>query len=143
LLSSEGMEPATTPDTTISSLLKGIIADVRTLIREELALARVELNAQATRAKTAAVSIGVAAAALAFGGVFLLIAMALGIADALAWPTWAGFLIVAAALSLIGLVAYSIARRRLKAVSMVPAETVSTLKENSEWIAKRLSSELR
>ena len=137
------MEPVTTPDTSISSLLKGILTDVRTLIREELALARVELNAHATRARTAAVSAGIAAVALAFGSAFLLIAVALGIADALAWPAWAGFLVVAAALSLIGLVAYSIARRRLKAVSMVPAETVSTLKENSEWIAKRLSSELR
>jgi len=35
------------------------------------------------------------------------------------------------------------AQRRLHAMNMVPEETVSTLKENSAWIAKRLSSELR
>jgi drug/metabolite transporter (DMT)-like permease len=137
------MEPTVTPDTSIASLLKGIVADLRMLMREELSLARVELTVQATRAKTAAVSVGIAVAALAAGAIFLLIAIALGIADALLWPVWAGFLFVAIALAVIGLIAYAVARRRLNAVQIVPTETVTTLKENSAWIAKRLSSEPR
>ena len=84
-----------------------------------------------------------AAASLLFGGTFLLIALALGVADLLAWPAWAGFLAVAVLLSLIGVIAYSGARRRMTTVHLVPEETVSTLKENSAWIAKRLSSEPR
>ena len=137
------MEPAFTPDASISSLLKGIVTDLQALLREELALARVEFTEQATRAKTAAMSFGIAAMALAFGGVFLLIASALGISDAFAWPAWAGFLIVAIVLALVGFIAYAMARRRLHAVNVVPVETVTTLKENSAWIAKRLSSEPR
>jgi uncharacterized membrane protein YqjE len=137
------MEPALTPDTSISSLLKGILTDLQTLMREELALARVELTEQAGRARTAAMSFGVAIGALTFGVTFLLIAVALGISNAFGWPTWAGFLVVAIALSLIGGAAYLMAQRRLRAMTMVPEETVSTLKENSAWIAKRLSSELR
>jgi len=89
------------------------------------------------------VSFGIAATALAFGGIFLLIAIALGVSDAFAWPAWAGFLAVAVVLAVVGLIAYAMARRRLHAVNMVPAETVTTLKENSAWIAKRLSSEQR
>jgi len=137
------MEPVTTYDTSIGSLVKGILADIQTLIREEMALARVELNQQATRAKSAAMGFGLAAASLLFGGTFLLIALALGVADLLAWPAWAGFLAVAVLLSLIGIIAYSGARRRMTTVHLVPEETVSTLKENSAWIAKRLSSEPR
>jgi uncharacterized membrane protein YqjE len=137
------MEPTSTPDASIGSLLKGIVTDLQTLLREELALARVELTEQATRARTAAVSFGIAATALAFGATFLLIAIALGISDAFAWPAWAGFLIVAVVLALVGFVSYAMARRRLHAVNVVPAETVTTLKENSAWIAKRLSSEPR
>jgi uncharacterized membrane protein YqjE len=137
------MEPARTPDTSISSLLKGILTDLQSLMREEIALARVELTEQATRARTAAMSFGMAVAALAFGGTFLLIAIALGISDAFNWPAWAGFLVVAIVLSIAGLIAYSAARRRVKAMNVVPEETVSTLKENSAWIAKRLSSEPR
>ena len=78
--------------------------DLRTLIREEVALARVEIREQAGRARAAAMSFGIAAAALVFGIVFLLIAMATGIADLLQWPIWAGFLVIAALLSLVGFV---------------------------------------
>jgi MFS family permease len=127
----------------IGGLLRGILMDVRELIREELALARVELREQAGRARTAAVSFGIAAAALMFGGAFLLIAIATGIADLLDWPVWAGFLVIAVLLSIVGLVMLAAARRKLQEVHAVPEETIATLKENSQWIAKRLSSAQR
>jgi steroid 5-alpha reductase family enzyme len=88
-------------------------------------------------------SFGMAAAALAFGGTFLLIALAIAIADVLNWPLWAGFLIVAAVLALVGVVTLAAGRKQLRTFHAVPEETVSTLKENSEWIAKRLSSARR
>ena len=124
----------------IGSLVRGILMDLRTLVREEIALARVEIKEQAGRARAAAISFGIAAAALAFGGAFLLVALATAIADLLEWPVWAGFLVVAALLSLIGFVTLAAGRKKLQNVHAVPSETVSTLKENSEWIAKRLSS---
>jgi MFS family permease len=127
----------------IGGLLRGILMDVRELIREELALARVELREQAGRARTAAVSFGIAAAALMFGGAFLLIAIATGIADLLDWPVWAGFLVIAVLLSIVGLVMLAAGRRKLQEVHAVPEETIATLKENSQWIAKRLSSAQR
>ena len=124
----------------LRGLLRGILMDLRTLIREEIALARVEIREQAGRAKAAALSFGIAVAALAFGGVFLLIALATAIADLLNWPVWAGFLIVAVVLSGVGMVMLTSGRKQLQSVHAVPEETISTLKENSEWIAKRLSS---
>ena len=127
-------------DESIGGLIRGILTDLRTLIREEIALARVEIREQAGKARAAAMSFGIAAAALLFGGTFLLIALATGIAELLDLPVWAGFLIVAALLSAIGLVMLSSGRKQLQTFHAVPEETVSTLKENSEWIAKRLSS---
>jgi len=124
----------------LRGLLRGILMDLRTLIREEIALARVEIREQAGRAKAAALSFGIAVAALAFGGIFLLIALATAIADLLNWPVWAGFLIVAVVLSVVGVVTLTSGRKQLQSVHAVPEETISTLKENSEWIAKRLSS---
>jgi uncharacterized membrane protein YqjE len=131
-------EPVT--DDSLRGLLRGILTDVRTLIQEEIALARVEIREQAGRARAAALSFGIAAAALAFGGIFLLIAIATGIADLLNWPVWTGFFIVALLLSIAGMVTLSSGRKQLQTIHAVPAETISTLKENSEWIAKRLSS---
>jgi uncharacterized membrane protein YqjE len=124
----------------IRGLIRGILMDVRTLIREEISLARVEMREQAGRAKAAALSFGIAAAALAFGGTFLLIAVATAIADLLNWPVWTGFLIVAVLLAIVGMVTLMSGRKQLATVHAVPQETLSTLKENSEWIAKRLSS---
>jgi len=135
------MDPQVVTSESIGGLIRGILTDLRTLIREEIALARVEIREQAGRARAAAMSFGIAAAALAFGGIFLLIALAIGIADALNWPLWAGFLVVAVLLSLIGFFTLSSGRKQLRGFKAVPEETVMTLKENSEWIAKRLSSE--
>lgn len=134
------MDPQVVHSDSIGSLIRGILMDLRTLIREEIALARVEIREQAGRARAAALSFGMAAAALLFGGTFLLIALATGIAELLDWPVWSGFLIVAVLLSLVGIVMLSTGRKQMQEVHAVPEETVSTLKENSEWIAKRLSS---
>jgi hypothetical protein len=124
----------------IGGLLRGVLLDLRQLMREEIALARVEIREQATRARLAAVSLGAAAVALLLGAIFLLVAIANGIADLLDWPVWAGYFIVALLLSIGGAVALASGRSRLKSVQPMPEQTVETLKENSEWIAKRLSS---
>jgi hypothetical protein len=124
----------------IGTLVRGILMDIRELMREEVALARVEIREQAGRAKLAAASLGAAAVALAFGGTFLLIAIAVGLADLLDWPVWTGFLIVALLLSIGGFLMLSAGRKRLASVQPVPEETVRTLKENSEWLKRRLSS---
>jgi uncharacterized membrane protein YqjE len=127
-------------DESIGGLVRGILTDLRMLVREEIALARVELREQAGRARAVAFSFGVTIAALAFGGIFLLIAAAIATADLLNWPIWAGFLAVAVVLTLIGFVALAAGRTQLRRVHAVPEETVSTIKENAAWIAKRMSS---
>jgi hypothetical protein len=137
------MDPEITQTESLGGLVRGILFDLRTLIREEIALARVEIRDQATRARAAAMSFGIAAGALLFGATFLLIALAMGISDLLNWPVWAGFLVVAALLAVIGYVTLSSGRKQIRSVHAVPEETVTTLKENSEWIAKRLSSAQR
>jgi membrane protein implicated in regulation of membrane protease activity len=123
--------------------VRGVLMDIRDLMREEVALARVEIREQAGRAKLAAARLGAAAVALAFGGTFLLVAIAVGLADLLDWPVWTGFLIVALLLSVGGLVMLSSGRKKLRSVQPVPEETVQTLKENSEWLKRRLSSATR
>ena len=125
---------------TIGGLISGILNDLRTLVKEEIALARAELREQAGRARTAALSFGIAAGALLFGAAFLLVALAVGIAELAGWPVWAGFLIVALLLSVIGFISFASGRRQIRTFHAVPEQTVTTLKENSEWIAKRLSS---
>jgi len=131
--------PELVRDESIGSLLRGILTDLRSLIREEIALARVELREQAGRVRAAAVSYGIMAAALGMGGIFLLVAVATAIADVLEWPIWGGFLAVALFLGVVGFAAMASGHRQLDRVRAVPPATVSTLKENAAWFAKRIS----
>jgi len=134
------MDPELAQHETFVGLIRGILTDMKTLLREEIALARIEIREQAGKARSAALSFGIAAAGLLFGLAFLLIAIATAISEQLGWPSWAGFLIVGLLLSIVGFVALSLGRRRVRTLQPFPTETVTTLKENSEWIAKRLSS---
>jgi hypothetical protein len=110
------------------------------LIREEIALARAELKEQAGRARGVAISFGVTAIALLLGVVFLLAAIATGIADFMEWPAWTVLLGLAVLLSLGAFIALSSGRRQLHTMTSAPVETVETMKENAAWIASRLSS---
>jgi hypothetical protein len=134
------MGPDVVREDTIGGLIRGILTDLKTLVREEIALARVEFREQAGKARATALSFGIAAGGLFFGTAFLLIAIAMAIAELAGWPIWAGFLIVAVLLAVIGFVALSAGRRKLRTLKVAQQQTVIRLKENSEWIAKRLSS---
>jgi uncharacterized protein (DUF983 family) len=134
------MDPDVVHNESIGQLIRGILTDVRALIEEELAMARLEISHQAARARTAAISLGVAVVALLCAGVLLLVALATAVADLLGWPTWAGFLVVAALMGVIGLATLASSRKKLHAVQVVPEKTIATLKENAAWISKRLSS---
>ena len=125
----------------LTGLVRGILSDLRTLIREEIALARVELKTQAIRARGTAISFGVTAIALLLGTVFLLAAIAAAVADLLNWPTWTVFLGMAVLLVGIGFVAMSSGKKQLHEITSAPVETVATMKENAAWIAKRLTSD--
>lgn len=134
------MAPPDFVQDSIGTLVRGILNDIRTLIHDEIALARVEIQEHAGQARTAAFAFGIAAAALGFGAIFLLVAIALGLAYLIGWPAWAGFLIVALVLCVGGYLTLSSGRRKLAGFRAMPEETMTTLKENSEWVAKRLSS---
>lgn len=127
-------------DESIGDLIRGILDDVRRLVREEIALARIEVTEQVGRLRAAGMAFALAAIAAAFAATFLLVALALGVADLFAWPSWAGFLAVAALLFAGALAGAAAGRAQVRAFRPIPEETVSTIKENSEWIAKRLSS---
>jgi hypothetical protein len=128
-------------DASVSALLSGIVGDAQDLIRKEIALARQEVREELTTAKDAATALVIAGAILGVGGLFLLVTVALGLADLLDWPAWAGFGIVGLLFGIAGAIMLSSARQRMKQINPVPERTVETMKENIEWIKDRTSSD--
>jgi hypothetical protein len=113
----------------VTGLLKSALDDVRDLIREEVALARAELRFELSKVAAAGVQFGIAAVALWFAGMFVLIAAALGLAALFTWPAWAGFAVVAALLAVAGIVAFLGGRKAVRDVQPLP-RTVDSIKEN-------------
>jgi MFS family permease len=128
-------------DASLSALLSGIVGDAQELVRKEIALARQEIREEISAAKNAGTALAIAGAVLAIGGIFLLITLALGLADLFDWPSWAGFGLVGLVSAIVGAVLLASARQRLQEVHPLPERTVETMKENIEWIKDRTSSD--
>lgn len=128
-------------ETSISSLVGGIVGDVQTLLRNEIALAREEVRQEVNTAKSAGIKLGIAIGVLAVGGLFILHAVAQALADLLNWPTWSGYTILGLVLAIAGGILLSSAQKQLKEVHPVPQQTVETMKENVEWIKDRTTTD--
>lgn len=116
-------------ETSVGTLVRSALDDVRDLIREEIALARAELKYEMSKATTAGVQFGIAGVALWFAATFLLVAVALGMAALFEWPAWAGFGVVAVVLAIAGVLFLSRGRRAIRTIEPLP-RTVASVKEN-------------
>ena len=73
---------------TLAQLVHGLVSDAKLLMRQELALAKHEIQGEVGKTKTALVSLGVGIGITAVGGL-LLIVMLVHLLNALTeWPLW-------------------------------------------------------
>lgn len=114
----------------VGTLAKSAMADVSTLIRSEIELAKAELTDSAKRGGIGAGAFAAAGVMLAFAAVFFFIALA----EFLTWlglTRWISYLIVFALLLLIAGVAALIGMRMIKRIEK-PERTLETLRELPE-----------
>lgn len=117
----------------MASLVGGIIADAQRLVRQEVALARREMQVELDKAKNAslALSIGLGCALLGAVHLTLMVVFLLRLAGI---PLWADFLIVGGILAIVGGVLLAVAVRQLRTISLVPPQTAETLREDVQWL---------
>ena len=113
-------------DRSIGELFSAISADLSTLIRQELALAKAEVRQSATRAGAGAGLLGGAGYAAGMVLLFLSIAAWWGIGQ---WTgnAWSG-VIVAVVWAIVAAILYSVGRSKLREVEGVP-QTTETAKK--------------
>src|SRR6266852_6665400 len=98
----------------VSTLVGGIIEDAQQLMRQEVALARREIQEELTKAKAAAASFALGAVVLFFGGLLLCFMLA----HLITWvshdwlPLWGSFAMVGGSLTILGIVLLIAARNR-------------------------------
>jgi len=125
---------ATTPDNSpsIGELLRTLVEDVGHLFRTELRLAQAEVKSNLAGLK-------VGAAAIAVGGMLLLVSLFTLVGAFVGWLTpyvgagWAAF-IVAVVLAVVGLIAISVGGKKLSAASLAPQRTVASLKQDAQTL---------
>ncbi|MET7279481.1 phage holin family protein [Kribbella sp. NPDC005582] len=122
-------------DASLGEIVSRLTTDVGTLTRQELALAKAELQAEAKQAGKGAGMLGGAAVAGWMLALFvsLTVMWALGEAMHLAWAA----LIVAVIWGVIAAVLGASGRKALKDVNPKPEQTVETLKEDAQWLKTR------
>src|SRR3954454_5883048 len=119
-----------TEEPTIGTLVQSAMADVSTLIRAEVELAKAEVGKSAKKAGIGAGAFGAAGVVLAFSGFFFGIAFA----EFLTWlglERWISYLIVWFLLVLLAAVAALFGRRTIKKIEK-PERTVESLRDLPE-----------
>jgi uncharacterized membrane protein YqjE len=123
----------------IAGLLEKLSADIATLVRQEVALARAELEEKARSAATGVALLAVAAAAGLAAGAVLVAAAVLALATLM--PAWLAAFIVAAVLLTIAAPAGLAGISRIKRATPVkPERTIEWVKEDVRWLSEQKRS---
>jgi uncharacterized membrane protein YqjE len=107
-------------DPSTVELIREIFTDLRTLVRQELALARAEIREEQRELLTALVLLSAAIAFLSAAGIWLLVAVTRGLAAVFEWPLWGVYAGVGLTLALIGGVVAAVAWHRLRTLRVLP-----------------------
>ena len=120
----------------IGDIIRSILDHTRSLLRDEVQLAKIELT-EALGAKAKGAGLLAAAGVM---GLFALGFLAAAGASALdlVLPTWAAQLIVAAIFLLVTVVAALLGRGAIRAGATKPERTVETLKEDAQWAKSQI-----
>lgn len=123
----------------VGEILGDISEGLSHLFRQEVELAKVELRAEASNAGKTAAVFGAAGVAGLLTAIMLSLALtyALGNVMDLGWAA----LIVAMLWGITATALVSVGRTKARTVSMVPHQTIETLKEDAQWLKNPTRSE--
>ena len=130
---------AGTTEPSIGTLVQSAMADVSTLIRAEVELAKSEIGKSAKKAGIGAGAFGAAGVVLAFSAFFFFIA----VAEFLTWlglERWISYLIVWFALVLVAVMAALFGRSQIKKIEK-PERTLETLHDLPEVLHRESPGE--
>ena len=127
----------TKEERSIGELFTELANETGTLVRQELALAQAEMTGKLTRAGKNAAYIAAGGAVGFAAFMTLLAAVVAGLSYFM--PVWLSALIVAVVVGGIAFYMISSSMAALKRSSMAPNETVTTLKEDAQWLKNQVS----
>jgi len=133
--------PPYNSEPTLAQLVSELVSDAKQLLRQEVALAKHEIQEEIRKTKVAVVSLGAGIGIAALGGLLLII-MLVHLLNALTeLPLWACYGIVGGICALVGIVLLYLGKKQMTRIDMVPQQTVETMRENVRWIKEKAISD--
>jgi len=125
------------PDRSVAGLLADLAYEIGTLLRQEIALFKAELQ-EKFRLLGQGAGAAVAGGLIAFSGWLALLAAAIfGLSEILA--PWLSALVVGAVVIVLGVGLLMLGKRRLGGDGLVPRRTLNSLREDEQWFRDELS----
>jgi hypothetical protein len=121
----------------LGELFSDLVNETTTLVRNEVALAKVELTQKATKLGTNIGSL-VVGGAVAYVALLAICAAVILLLDRV-MPAWTAALIVGVAIGAVAWLLINKAITALRRIDLKPQETVESLKEDAEWIKDQIS----
>ena len=130
----QGLNMSTNRDErTLGELFADLSRDTRTLVQQELSLAKVELAEKASAmGKGAALLVG--GGLIAYGGLLAMIAAVILVLIVIGLPAWAAALGGGMLMAAAGYLLIRFGLGALDPQELTPRKTIATLKDNAEWL---------
>jgi hypothetical protein len=126
---------------TLAQLVSGLVSDTKLLLRQELALAKHEIQEEVRKTKTALACLGAGIGIAAIGGLLFIVMLVHLLSTLTEWPLWICYGIVAGICIIAGAALLYGAKQQISDIDVVPQQTVETMKENVRWIKEKAKLE--
>lgn len=129
----------------IGDLFKSLKDDATWLIKQEIALAKLEISNKLSQAARDSAMMIVGGVVALLGAMALVAAASIGLSVALdlvlpLWlAIWLGPLVVGVLLMIIGYAVFATGRKKLQHIEPKPQRTVQTIKEDTEWVREKVT----
>jgi uncharacterized membrane protein YqjE len=122
----------------VTPLLTGIVNDIQDLLKQNLALFKVEVREDMRKTKEAAAALGVGVALAAVGGLHLTLMVVFLLSLIPRIDLWVCFGIVGAVFVGFGLALFLRGKKKLESFNPLPDESAEALKENVQCLTKNI-----
>ena len=127
----------TKDDRTLGEMFAELSRETRTLVHQELQLAKTELTEKAAKmGKGAGLIVG--GGLIAYGGLLAIIAALVLILIVIGLPPWAAALIGGMVVAGIGYLLIRSGLAALRPQELTPRKTIQTLKEDAQWLKAKV-----
>jgi xanthine/uracil permease len=131
------MDARSSDERPIGQLLGDLSRQVSTLVRQEIQLARAEMTARVGSAGRGAAMVG-AGGAVAYAGLFAIVAAAVLLLIQIGITPWLAALIVGIVVAVIGAALAARGRQEIARTELTPRRTLETIRDDTEWAKEQL-----